>query len=450
MKTTIARHRPRALLAMTLAITTGAAVAAMEPVNATPAAAQPATGTMVPLNLPTTPGVAKPKQVQPVASDNCTSLKPTRTGTSKRVVCLTTTPNTAQAAASTQAAAGSVTPNAVVGANCTLVKSSWEIDRTTACIQSWGITAEIREEPGGPIIATEHFSINQNIILNTNSPGFVENDTIKRDTLPQAKYSPTGRINASIFARCDAPCQANNPVVNVLLPSALSTGNSKDFSFSYFGNPTPGSSNSFNTHYSLSLQFLDDALVSDTLSWSSPESIRCDDMLRPRSPGCVFAFWGPLLTLPVSVYGAAAVNVAVGQTKLIQPFGTSVAVPLTRGSPAITDPNRNAICDGTFFPSLLLVQNDSCDEFPFASTQQSAAQRGFTGLSCLEIMPLQKSNGEWTIWLMNGDTGKLNVHPCVRGHVNNDQNVAVGRAVQTMYTNYRMITGDPYGVEVDN
>jgi hypothetical protein len=40
-------------------------------------------------------------------------------------------------------------------------------------------------------------------------------------------------------------------------------------------------------------------------------------------------------------------------------------------------------------------------------------------------------------------------HPCLRGHVNKDQNVAVGRAVQLMYTNYRMLTGDPYAVEVE-
>ena len=439
MTTTTARQQLRALLTITLAITTGATVAALGPPAETPAAAQPATGPMVPLNLPAKPTIAGPKTVQPAVSDTCSNPKPAATHNHKLVVCLTTPPGTASATART--AAGTVTPNATVGSNCRLIKALWEIDRTTACIQSMGLTAEVRDPDTKDVIASQHFLVNQNIILNTNSPGFVENDTVTRDALSSDTIFT--RMEVNFFARCDAPCQTNNPATTLFLPAR---GSSQNFSISYFGSPASGGSDMFNTHYSFAVVLLDEVLVSDTFTWNSPESIRCDDKLRPRLPGCVFSFWGPLLTLPVSVYGAAAINVAVGQSRLILPFGTQNS-PLTRGDTSISDPNRNAVCDGSFFPSLLLVQNDSCDEYPFASTQQSAAQRGFTGVSCLEIMPLQKT-GEWVIWLLNGDSANLNVHPCVRGHVNKDQNVAVGTAVSTMYTNYRMLTGDAYAVEV--
>jgi hypothetical protein len=451
MTPTTAKPRLRAVLTMTLMVATAAGVAATGPASAAPtttsgvqhatmsSTAAQALDTAVPVNLPIKPTAAAPKEVQPVVSDPCANRKPAATGVSEPVVCLTATPN--DAPAPTQAAVGSVTPNTVVGSNCKVKTAVWQIDRTTACIRSWGVTAEIREDPRGPVVGKQHFLVNQNIILNTNSDGFVENDTIVRDSA-SGEFS-TSRLQVIFGTNCSSSCQTHDPVVSINL---LTIGSSQDFSASYFDQPLPGKSDTFNIFYTLNVIFLDFPLRSDSLVWTSPEPIRCDDMLRPRSPGCVFPMWGPLLNLSVSVYGAAAVNVAIGQRYLAQPFGTQ-ASPLTRGDPAVSDPNRDAICDGTFFPSLILVQDDSCDEYPFASSQQSGAQRGFTGAACLEIVPLKKSNGEWVIYVAHGNIG---VHWCLRGHVPNGQNRAVGTAVGTMYTNYRMLTGDAYAIEVDN
>ena len=62
-----------------------------------------------------------------------------------------------------------------------------------------------------------------------------------------------------------------------------------------------------------------------------PEPARCDNQLTGKSPGCVFTTYGPVLTLPVSFYGAAAINVLAGMTKQ-QRFPRSDAVGVVKAS----------------------------------------------------------------------------------------------------------------------
>jgi len=111
--------------------------------------------------------------------------------------------------------------------------------------------------------------------------------------------------------------------------------------------------------------------------------------------GCVVPDFVPLLTLPLSVYGSAALNVWIGEHFLPGTPGLTPATPLTRGDPAQTDANRAAVCSG-FQPFLVLVANDSCDEYPFASTQQSGGALGLTGSNCLEALPFALANGNWS------------------------------------------------------
>ena len=160
----------------------------------------------------------------------------------------------------------------------------------------------------------------------------------------------------------------------------------------------------------------------------------------------------PTVVLPLSVYGAAAMNAYVGELFLPGTPGLSSTTPLTRGDPANTDPNRTQICTGfTALPAgnLYGVVNDSCDEYPFASSQQSGAVFGVAGQNCLEIVPTQNANGTWTFKFRNMYTASY-PQVCVRGHVNNDQNTSVGRALQSVYVANRMMIGDPYTVQVTN
>jgi hypothetical protein len=153
--------------------------------------------------------------------------------------------------------------------------------------------------------------------------------------------------------------------------------------------------------------------------------------------------WGPVLSLSLATYGAAAMNVYIGERFLKGTPGNSPGTPLTRGDPARTDPNRTAVCN-TFTP-LSTVPDDSCDEYPFASSQQSGGALGLTGAACLQVKPFQQANGIWTWTFLNTYTL---TQACQVGHVNNTLNSNVGTALGTMYTTNRMLIGDPYVVQV--
>ncbi|CAM5315786.1 hypothetical protein SXANM310S_03897 [Streptomyces xanthochromogenes] len=69
------------------------------------------------------------------------------------------------------------------------------------------------------------------------------------------------------------------------------------------------------------------------------------------------------------------------------------------------------------------MPDDSCDEFPFAATQEG----GKAGTLCVDILP-QQVGDVWDVSnvkvLRNGNV-KANA-PCVRGHVTNKDNVDAG------------------------
>jgi hypothetical protein len=148
---------------------------------------------------------------------------------------------------------------------------------------------------------------------------------------------------------------------------------------------------------------------------------------------------------------AAAMNAYVGELYLPGTPGLSDATPLTRGNPANSDPNRAVTCAGfNAFPAgnIYGVTSDSCDEYPFASSQQSGGALGIAGSSCLEIVSAQGTNGSWTFSMLNRYSA---VYPqvCLRGHVNSTLNSSVGSLeLNPLYINDRMMIGDPYTVQV--
>jgi hypothetical protein len=206
--------------------------------------------------------------------------------------------------------------------------------------------------------------------------------------------------------------------------------------------PGPAVPDNFTTGYSFGLES-PGILLTGTAVWHMPVTIRCDNQWAGRSPGCVFPASRPVLYLSEATYGAAAVNVQVGQLYVAGVQGTT-ASPLTRGDPNLSQGNRDSICDSTFVPNNTVTPTDSCDEYPFASSQQSGGARGLTGANCLETRSYNV-NGTWYVQFLNTDTG---TQVCERGHVPLALNTAVGSQVGALYTNNRMLLGDPYTILV--
>jgi hypothetical protein len=179
--------------------------------------------------------------------------------------------------------------------------------------------------------------------------------------------------------------------------------------------------------------------------WTDPYPVRCDDQIG-SADGCVFPAYTPNLVLSESVYGAAAAMILwaqVNQGGWGLPYGAGP--PLTRlASQAQANQNRSVICDSTWVPDPVVPQ-DSCDEYPFASTYQSGGTQVSSGSQCAEVLPVNQ-NGTWTVTDLNG----IVQAPCTRGHVPLPQNTAVGSALGNFYVANRILNGDPFTVQVTN
>lgn len=180
-------------------------------------------------------------------------------------------------------------------------------------------------------------------------------------------------------------------------------------------------------------------------SWTDPYQVRCDDLIGEG--GCVFPDFTPNLVLPESSYGASAAMVLwsqVNQGGWGLPYGGGPPLHYLADSGQQAQ-NRNVICyDGTFV-SDPNVANDSCDEFPFASSYESGAMNGYVGSQCAEVEPTYDPNqGVWTVNDLNGIVNS----GCTRGHVPLSQNQAVGGALGNFIVANRILDHDAYTVQV--
>jgi hypothetical protein len=326
---------------------------------------------------------------------------------------------------------------------CAAPNNQWIFKgRDEECIQNLTFTYTTWNSVTKAILATDKFSVNQDIVLSPNSDLFVENDTVS-----VVATGDPGFAGGEIFfnSACTAPCRLLSTLYNgeelggweivppetvvvtktYEMPSALKTQNS--------------------TQIAYSIPFQNFAQIKEGLaSWGNQTLIRCDNQLAPgtKGPGCVFPSATPTLDLQASIYGAAVVNVAVGEQELVGHPG--LLLPLHRGDPNQSQGNMDAICDRTFVPLPTRVPTDSCDEYPFASSLESGGQLLLTGKDCYETIPEIDKSGTWTYWQLTKKTG---TQLCERGHVPLALNTGLGsRAIGPFYTANRMMYADAYYV----
>jgi hypothetical protein len=456
MNSRVSRWRPTAI-ARTIAVLAVLAVGAVLAVSASPgapraagpAAVPPAAGAgavpagLTALSLPAT-APAKPLLKRSATTSTCPAvrarLKQYAARHVKTVECETV--GAAPAAVPGPGLARTGTRQAVplavpVNPLCASVDDVWVVNRTTECVQNLNIYSHIIDTNTGEVLGEGFFLFNQSVTTSTNSDEVSEADSL---TFSSATGAADQLGTVTFTGACGSACKSLTGTQSfTLAPGQVKTG----ISVSYLDNPAVGDQDLFDTSYTLSIlpagvTFLGAA------TWSTPDDIRCDNQLQPRGVGCVIPAYVPDLALSVGTYGAAAMNVEYGEDFLPGTPGLLVSTPLTRGNPALSQGNRDAVCDGTFNAIPSVVATDSCDEYPFASSQQSGAVLKLTGLDCLDIIPFSSSGG-WEPVFLNTYTGGQR---CLRGHVPLAQNQAVGTALSSFYTLQRMLAGDPYTVTV--
>jgi hypothetical protein len=391
--------------------------------------------------LPAKPTI-KPEIVPTATSDNCAAVRPHLKDYAargvKQVACETASPPLAHTGTGLVPA---------IGFPAACANNEWVATRTEECnlnsLHPWtAITTGT-----GAVVGTMTYLVSQDIRLSTTTSTITESITFDYAV---ATGAAAGLPSTIVWtSACGSPCAVKTiPTLTfTVLP-----GQSRTFTVTYQDNPLAQAPDRFNTTHTFDVSIPGFLPSTGPDRWGAPLAIRCDNNTPGfTNPGCVVPDYPPNLVLPLSKYGAAAANALVGETNLPGTPGLSAQTPLTRGDPANTNANRGVTCGGFVpFPAgnSYGVVSDSCDEYPFASSQQSGGALGIPGSSCLEIVPKQDANGKWTAINLNTYT---HTYPqiCLRGHVNSILNSnVVSQALNPLYTLNRMMIGDPYTVQV--
>ena len=183
---------------------------------------------------------------------------------------------------------------------------------------------------------------------------------------------------------------------------------------------------------------------------------RCDSVVTARD-GCVDQDFTPTLELPIATYGSAAAMIAWAQDHLNGAWGlASRDKPLTYYP--MGNAHREVVCnmsgDGKFVTLGKAIggndgSTDSCDEYPFASSGQSAAEHGVkNGGECAQVEayephPVNEPHGrkylakDWSAVMPIGTYSKDAL--CVRGHIPSALNSLVGTAFSKLITAQRLL-----------
>ncbi len=204
---------------------------------------------------------------------------------------------------------------------------------------------------------------------------------------------------------------------------------------------------------------------------------RCDNGVAVASTqGCVDENFTPTMYISYSDGGASVDMINYYLWNIAPYYGnqySSAPKPLHRlTDPILSGPNgnnREIICkDGSFTPDPTITaalapfnDNDSCDEYPFASTYESGAMEDgadgnpkpfvTTGADCAQVTADHTNTTntyeatDWVSVTVNSTTGS---DPCIRGHIPQKLNSYVGGVYRGLIGTARLIDKDAFWVQV--
>jgi hypothetical protein len=318
----------------------------------------------------------------------------------------------------------------------------WHFERLSACLREMVVNFTLRSTQGG-VLGTAVIYVSSSATLNPRSGSWDENLVVEPTQYTGEIKSLSVAVKVSCTSNCDAapenPWVGNRALTDLQVASGT---------VSYSDIPDIGVADSTTINYTLTMfQTGTSPSPPPSVTWSNPRAIRCDTAETRSggtSTGCALPSVSPELDLPASTYGAAAATYSWAQWNLPDHWGLYSGKPLTRALDG--DARRERTCGNAssvpFVPKDL-VQNDSCDEFPFASTRQGGTNGGL----CAEIVPLFE-NGRWEIYEADPARPVTYTEPCVRGHVPNDMNSLAGLAYANLVQNQRLIDAERFYVKI--
>ncbi|MGV4926392.1 hypothetical protein K2224_15365 [Streptomyces sp. BHT-5-2] len=245
-------------------------------------------------------------------------------------------------------------------------------------------------------------------------------------------------VQMNLQSTCIGQCTASAPLIGTLTNPGDHLGGSIDYSSSV-GQDSEALSR---IHYHVELNILAPGvpLPTENNDWDGIQ-IRCDAKVS-SSPGCIIPEHLANVTVRESLYHAAAVTYEWAQ-KNLQKFGSNnfgtAEHPLHRGSGGKKEADRKRGITCRSFPDHPSVPDDSCDEFPFAMSNEG----GNPPSACVDILP-QKVGGVWSVTVLHGDEATAR---CVRSHVTRVDNEGVGqRELSAAVNSDRILEGEAFQV----
>ncbi|MYU56287.1 MULTISPECIES: NucA/NucB deoxyribonuclease domain-containing protein [Streptomyces] len=361
------------------------------------------------LALGTSPAAAAPAKAAPKGYGTCKATAPgspaRRQGTGW--TCAEAVPF---------AAPDTVTERIVRGVSDGACANGRDSDRHNYC---WGETLTNRafdtkgKETGRSVVEAVSFAR-----LSSSSGKWTENIAVKATKMEGKAKTVSMDLSATCSGLCtvDAPAWGGAPV-------ELELGDERTGNLSFTSTVTKGNYSFISPTYTSVGDILEaGGGPANPVTWNGHD-LRCDAQVG-QYPGCIVMGHLANVTIRESAYGAAAIAYGWAQSNLKGGnFGTETK-PLQRNSGGKTEAARKRRQSCTAAPDPFKkdpsVTDDSCDEFPFASSVQG----GTNGSECTEIIP-RKTAGVWHVDVVR-DSPHGNNAPCIRAHVPLPENRGAG------------------------
>lgn len=327
---------------------------------------------------------------------------------------------------------------------CSLVKFEYRWTRTGGQCGSVEVQYILYDEYG-KVLGTGLLDVSTTLHTKWNSTELSEDIRVAVTQVTDAVKT----LNVKFRTDCTAGCLATqrapwygNTALGV--GSAPATG-----TVSYSGViPAGGTRTSFQTQYQMYVTTAGSIPVDPSASWMPPAGaiIRCDSEM-PTTSGCVMPSdddeKAPTLVYNLSdpKHGQAAAAYELG----MRLRGSNLFHGANKD---VADTNRKKTCGSlsskkfvNLYPDI--PKADSCDEFPFASTQEG----GTDGALCAEITPTLV-NGVWTTPPTDPSNPVTN-QQCIRAHMSLSANSSAGGRFGSFKGRNRIISGDAFRMVIE-
>ncbi|MCD5316967.1 NucA/NucB deoxyribonuclease domain-containing protein, partial [Kineosporia babensis] len=253
-----------------------------------------------------------------------------------------------------------------------------------------------------------------------------------------------GNIPATLrleFSFACSGCRTNGTAYSIPISSTGTFDNTTSFSV-YF---SPDVGEQRNLVIAEQAKYLDTAGQTTFPNQPSPRSIptiRCDNAIGGTT-GCVVPAVRVDFVLSVSDTTIDQAAWGILWSKNNVP-GLTTSLLRREGDAGQQNTNRTRTCNSTFVRDSAKYGHttDSCDEYPFAATKESAGALGIDPSTCWEIWP-HAVDGVYQV-----DVIKQGTSPCTRGHVEGAKNSKVGGDLGRWAVANRVMDYEEYRVQV--